>query len=46
MFHHKLTDHKLTNKLPGEQTEGRTERRNPNPATHPNTEIAEIDNTS
>ena len=39
-------DHKLLNKY-GLQIEGRTEKGNPNPATHLNTEIVEIDcNTS
>ena len=39
-------DHKLTDKH-GLQTEGRREKGNPKPATHPDTGIAEIDfNTS
>ena len=49
MFYQKLMDQKLMNKLLGKhglETEGRTEKSNPNFANHPNNEIAKIGNTS
>ena len=49
MFYHKLTDQKLTKELmgkPGRQTEGRTETRKSDSATHPTPEIAKNDNIS
>ena len=47
MFYQKLMDQNLTENLKyGLQTEGQTEKSNPNFAHHPNNEIAKVDNTT